>query len=63
MKKVIKVEIKGKKGAQYFELSQAQQAEDFAVVSTAFVGGSYCITKVFVDEAKFEAYQSQKAGA
>lgn len=46
MKKVFKVEIRGKRSVYYFNTKQ--EAEDYAIVSTAFSGGAYRITPVFV---------------
>lgn len=55
MKKVIKVEVRGApnnaNGIHYFEANQKELAKSFAVSATAWGGGQYRITTVFVEEA------------
>lgn len=48
MKKAFKVEVKGKRAVYFFKTKE--EAEAYAITATAWVGGKYRITEVFVKE-------------
>ncbi len=54
MKKLIKVEVRGApnsaNGVHYFGADEKELAQSFAFSATAWFGGQYRITTVFVEE-------------
>lgn len=46
------VEIRGRKSAEYFD--SKTDAKDYAITATAWTGGQYRITEVYVNEPASE---------